>query len=175
MWERLASKFLWQGELFNLRQDRVRTPEGEELDYTLVDHAGAVCIVPVTRAGQVVLIWNYRYPVGAYCLECPAGGIKPGASPEEAARQELEQEVGGQAAELRYVGRFFTSSGITNEVIHVFLATGVELAEPDRESTEEIEVRLVDVDEALRMARSGEISDGPSTLALMWCERLLNH
>jgi ADP-ribose pyrophosphatase len=159
--------------MFNLREDRVRTAEGRELDYTLVDHAGAACIVPVTADGQVVLIWNYRYPVGDFCLECPAGGLKPGISAEETARQELKEEVGGKAADLQYVGRFFTSSGITNEVIHVYLATGVELGKPEREPSEEMEVRLIDVGEALRMARAGEIGDGPSTLALLWCEPLL--
>lgn len=173
MWECLDSRYLWESDMYRLRQDRVRTHEGREMDYTLVDHPGAVCVVPLTAKGQVVLIRNYRYPVGEHCLEVPAGGLPPDVTPEEAARMELEEEVGGKAAELAYVGRFYSSSDISNEIIHVYLATGVELGEPDREATEEMERRLVDVDEALRMARSGEISDGPSALALLWCEDLL--
>ena len=172
-WRLLSSAFLWRSGWYNLRQDRVCTPEGRELDYTLVDHPGAVWIVPVTAGGQVVLIRHYRYPVGEHCLEVPAGGLWPGASPEEAARRELKEEAGGKAAELRYIGRFYTSNGISNEIAHVYLATGVELGEPEREPTEEIEVQLVPADQALRMARSGEIADGPSALALLWCEPLL--
>jgi len=173
MWRRLKSRFLWQSRWYSLRQDSLCTPDGHEFTYTVVDHPGAVWVVPITAAGQVVLIWNYRYTVGEYCLEVPAGGLSPGVSPEEAARRELEEEVGGQAAELRYVGRFYTSNGISNEIAHVYLASGVELGEPHREPTEEMEVRLVAVDEAMRLARSGEISDGPSALALLWCEALL--
>ncbi len=89
------------------------------------------------------------------------------------ARRELLEEIGGQPAAMQYVGRFYTSNGISSEIAYVYLATGVELGEAHREPTEELEVRLVSVDEAMRMARSGEISDGPSALALLWCERLI--
>jgi ADP-ribose pyrophosphatase len=174
MWQRFASRFLWQSRWYSLRQDSLRTPEGQEFTYTVVDHPGAVWIVPVTAEGQVVLIWNFRYPVGEYCLEVPAGGLSPGLSPEEAARRELMEEVGGTAAELQYIGRFYTSNGISNEIAQVYLATGVELGNPQREPTEAMEVRLVGIDEAMRLARSGEISDGPSALALLWCEPLLH-
>jgi ADP-ribose pyrophosphatase len=106
-------------------------------------------------------------------MEVPAGGLSPGLTPEEVARLELLEEVGGEAAELRFVGQFYTSNGISNEVAYVYLATGVELGEADHEPTEMIETRLVPIQEALRMARAGEISDGPSALALLWCEPLL--
>ena len=95
-------------------------------------------------------------------------------TPEEVAERELLEEVGCTAAELRYVGEFYTSNGISNEAAYVYLATGVELGETHREPTELMEMRLVPVEEALRMARSGEIADGPSALALLWCERLLS-
>jgi ADP-ribose pyrophosphatase len=104
----------------------------------------------------------------------PAGGLSPSLSPEEAARRELLEEVGGTAADLRYVGQFYTSNGISNEIAYVYLATGVEFGNTQREPTELMEMRLVPVEEALRMAREGEIADGPSALALLWCERLLN-
>jgi ADP-ribose pyrophosphatase len=74
---------------------------------------------------------------------------------------------------MRYVGRFHSSSGISDEVAHVYLATGVELGESQREPTELMEVHLVPAGEALRMARPGEIKDGRSALALLWCEPLL--
>lgn len=85
----------------------------------------------------------------------------------------MQEEVGGIAADLRFVGQFHTSNGFSNEVAYVYLATGVELGETYREPTELMEVHLVPVQEALGMARKGEISDGPSGLALLWCERLL--
>ena len=108
-----------------------------------------------------------------WCHEVPAGGLGPDGEPEEIARLEHLEEVGGRAAELRYVGQFYTSNGISNEIAYVYLATGVELGEARREPTELMEIRLVPVEEAPRMAREGEITDGPSALALLWCEPLL--
>jgi len=175
VWETLDRHYLWQSQWYNLRQDRVRTAAGHEFTYTLIEHPGAVWVVPVTSDRQVVLIWSYRYPVGEHCVEVPAGGLLPGQSPEEAARCELLEEIGGQPAAMRYVGRFYTSNGISSEIAYVYLATGVELGEAHREPTEDLEVRWVPVDEAVRMAREGEISDGPSALALLWCEPLLKH
>ena len=172
-WERLDSRPLWQSPWYNLRQDRLRTATGHEFTYTLVDHPGAVWVVPVTTEGQVVLVRQYRYAVDDWCTEVPAGGLGPDGKPEDIARRELLEEVGGTAAALRYVGQFYTSNGISNEVAYVYLATGVELGEAHREPTELMEVRLVPVEEALRMAREGEITDGPSALALLWCEPLL--
>ncbi len=173
IWERLSSKFLWQSHWYNLRQDHLRAPEGREFTYTLVDHPGAAWIVPITSEGQVALIWQYRYTVDDWCYEVPAGGFAEDQTPEETARRELLEEIGGVASEFIYVGRFYTSNGISNEVAYVYLATGVELKEAKREPTELMEIRLVPVGEAMRMARSGEISDGPSALALLWCESLL--
>jgi ADP-ribose pyrophosphatase len=85
----------------------------------------------------------------------------------------VQSEVDGTAAALHYIGQFYTSSGISNEVAYVYLATGVELGETHRVPTELMEIRLVPMEEAMRMARSGDISDGPSALALLWCEPLL--
>ncbi len=170
LWQILESRFLWQSHWYSLRQDRLRTSAGDEFTYTLVDHPGAVWIVPVTRDEQVVLIRHYRYPVHDWCYEIPAGGLTPGSTPEQVAHRELQEEVGGEAAEMRYVGQFYTSNGISNEIAYVYLATGVELGEPHREPTELIETYLVPLEEALRMARAGEIKDGPSALALLWCE-----
>jgi ADP-ribose pyrophosphatase len=173
VWETLDRRYLWQSKWYNLRQDRLRTPEGDEFTYTVVEHPGAVWVVPVTTDGQIALIWNYRYTVDDWCYELPAGGLSPGLSPDEVARRELLEEAGGTAAELRPIGQFYTSNGICTEVAYVYLATGVELGETHREPTELMETRLVPVGEAMRMARQGEISDGPSALALLWCERLL--
>ena len=173
VWETLDRRYLWQSKWYNLRQDRLRAPEGAEFTYTIVEHPGAVWVVPVTANGQIALIWNYRYTVDDWCYEVPAGGLGPGGNPEEVARQELLEEIGGIAAQLRPIGQFYTSNGISDEVAYVYLATGVELGEACREPTERMELRLVPVEEALRMARAGEISDGPSALALLWCERAL--
>jgi ADP-ribose pyrophosphatase len=180
IWQTLESRYLWQSQWYNLRQDRLRTPQGEEYNYTIVEHPGAVWVVPVTHDGQIVLIWNYRYPVDDWCYEVPAGGLPAGLDrslrsirSEQVARRELLEEAGGTAENMLFVGQFYTSNGISSEIAYVFLATGVQLGKTNREPTELMDIRLVSVQEALRMARSGEISDGPSALALLWCQPFL--
>jgi ADP-ribose pyrophosphatase len=173
VWETLDSQILWQSRWYKLRQDQVRSQTGYEFTYTLIDHPGAVWVVPLTGEGQVVLIRSYRYCVDDWCYEVPAGGLSAGLTPEEVACRELSEEIGGTAADVRCVGQFYTSNGISNEIAYVYLATGVELGESHPEPTELMEIRLVPVEVALRMAREGEITDGPSALALLWCEPLL--
>jgi len=172
-YELLHSQALWQSPWYNLRQDVLRDGTGREFTYTVVEHRGSVAILPITRDGQVVLIHNYRYPVGSYCYEIPAGGLGSDSTPEAAAERELEEEVGGHAGQLRYIGWFYPSNGISSERAHIFLATDVELGETHREPTEQMEIRLVRPDEALRMVRAGEITDGRAAIALLWCEPLL--
>jgi ADP-ribose pyrophosphatase len=167
------SQYIWKSKWYNLRQDVIGTPDGSRGTYTVVEHPGAVWVVPVTDQGEIILEWQYRYTVKDWCWEVPAGGLLPGVSPEEMARRELREEIGGTAADLQFIGRFYTMNGIGDEVAHVFLATGVELGEVDRESTEIMELYRFPAAEVLRMARAGEISDGPSALALLLCENYL--
>jgi len=172
-YQTISSRAIWQSQWYNLRQDEIRTPDGTHGTYTLVEHPGAVWVVPVTADGKIVLEWQYRYTVQDWCWEVPAGGLQPGITPEEMARRELSEEIGGTAAQLEHIGWFYTMNGIGTEVAHIFLATGVELGEWRREPTEIMETRQFPIAEALRMAHAGEITDGPSALALLLCEPYL--
>jgi 8-oxo-dGTP pyrophosphatase MutT (NUDIX family) len=96
----------------------------------------------------------------------PTGGLQRDLTPEEVARRELLEEVGGTAAELHYIGQFYTSNSISDEIAHAYLATGVELGETHREPTELMKLHHVPVEEALRMGREGVVTDGPSAPAL---------
>ena len=102
-YQTLARKYLWKSRWYNLRQDKIQTPDGKQGTYTIVEHPGAVWVVPVTAAGEVILEWQYRYTVHDWCWEVPAGGLLPGLSPEEMARRELAEEIGGIAAQLEYL------------------------------------------------------------------------
>ncbi len=170
-----ASRIAWSCPWYSVRQDNIITPDGKPGVYNVVQHPGAVWIIPVTPDGKIVLINTYRYTVNDWCIEIPAGGVKPEQSLEEAARAELLEEVGGTAVTLEKVSQFYTMNGIGNEIAHVFLATGVTLGPTQHESAEVLEVRPTPIGEALRMARSNEMSDGPSALALLLCVDRLNN
>lgn len=169
----LERRYLWQSRWYNVRQDRLRAASGGELLYTVIEKAGAVFVVPVTDDGEMVLIEQYRYAVDNWCLEVPAGNVEPGASPADTAARELREEIGGTAARLDFIADFYSMNGIGDEVAQVYLARGVTLGDPEREPTEHIRLHALPIAEALRLARTGAIKDGPSALAILLCEPLL--
>ena len=165
----LSQKIVWACPWYSVRQDEILLPDGRPGVYNIVKKEAAVWILPVTTENQVVLIRHYRYTVDDWCWEIPAGGVKAGQKPEEAARAELAEEVGGQARQLEYLGHSYMANGICDEVGHFFLATGVTLGEPDHEAAEVIEVHLKSIPEVLKMARANEINDAPSELVILLC------
>jgi ADP-ribose pyrophosphatase len=172
-WKQLGSSTKFENEIFRVRQDEVELKGGQKTQYAYVERAEAVVIVPVTADGELVLLNQYRYPVDEWCLEVPAGGMhdEPGASPEEVAAKELREEVGATAKSFTLIGEFYSTSSLTDEKCHVFLAEGVELTKKQQtEESETIEVRLVGIEKALELARSGAIKTGPCALAILMCE-----
>jgi ADP-ribose pyrophosphatase len=175
-WQLLGTTHPYQSRYFKLRQDRLRIKGGEETTYTYVDKGDAVIVVPVTSDGRMVLIRQYRYPVDDWCLEVPAGGSHDanGASLEEIVRRELQEEIGGSCRELQYVTGFYSADSMLNETCHIYLALGVEFNSERRlQETEDIELQIEPVENALQLARSGAIKTGQCALAILLCENLL--
>lgn len=171
-WVTLASERIYQNPWFALRQDQVRTHTGAQITYTYMEHPGAVAVVPVTPAGEIVLLRSYRYTVKDWCWEVPMGG-RDDDDLEAVARKELLEEAGGVCDTLEYVNFFYANNGVSNIRCDVFLARGVQLGESQPEDAELIEIHCFPKDEVFRMARAGEITDGMSALTLFLCEPLL--
>jgi 8-oxo-dGTP pyrophosphatase MutT (NUDIX family) len=151
----LSQKIVWSCPWYSVRQDEILLPDGRPGVYNVVQKEAAVWIVPVTAEKKVVLI--------------PAGSLKPGQNPTDAARSELAEEIGGRAQHLEYLGQSYMANGICDEIGHFFLATGVTLSEPEHEAAEVIEVHLKSIPEILSMARANEINDAPSALVILLC------
>ncbi len=176
-WTLLESRHPFTSPVNRMRADRLEIPGRGRIQYSYLERGESVIIVPVTAAGRVVMIRQYRYPVDAHCLELPAGVCRDttGQTLEAIARKELREEVGGTAASLEYVTWFYSSSSISDEVCHIFLARGVALTHPaETEPGEHLETLLVTVPEAIRMARTGRIKTGTCALAILLCEERLD-
>jgi rSAM/selenodomain-associated transferase 1 len=127
----------------------------------------AVFVVPVTDAGEVVFVRQYRHPVRDWTLEVPAGSVEDGETPLEAAERELAEEVGGRARDWRHLTTFYSSSAHLSLRSDAFLATGVLLGTPQPGEDEDVVVVPMPVEEALARARAGELLEGQTALALL--------
>ncbi|MEZ4769533.1 MAG: GrpB family protein [Caldilineales bacterium] len=175
-WRRTATSRPYQSHWHNLRQDRVTLPDGQEITFTYQEHPGFVTVVPVTDDNQIIMLRCYRYAVDEWCWELPAGGLgdKPGLSMEEVARQELAEETGATCRSMEMAGWFYAMNGTSDARCTFFIAKGAEVnGATNLEATEQSEVHLVPMAQAMQMARDGRISDGVSALALLRCEPML--
>jgi ADP-ribose pyrophosphatase len=174
----ISSRLVYDGRVVHLSVDRVRFPDGEEGELELIRHRGASAVVPLLGDASdvdpdVVLIHQYRYAAGGYVYEIPAGLRHEGEDWEACARRELEEETGFAGEEFIPLTSFFTTPGFTDEVIHLFLATGLSEGRVQRDEDEYIEVVRVPLSSALAMIRDGEIRDGKSMVGLFLAQQLL--
>ena len=168
-----SSEIAWSCPWWKVRHDEI-TVNGKNGDFFYVDNTPSIVVVPVTSDGEIIMIKQYRHPVKDWCWEVVAGSIEEGQSPEDAVRDELKEEIGGTAKDIVKVASFFNTNGSSNEQSLVFLATSVEIGDHDRNFMEIMEVHMKSIDEALNMAKNGEITDAVSALALLLCENKIN-
>jgi ADP-ribose pyrophosphatase len=134
----------------------------------IVRHPGAAAVVPMDEHGHVTLIRQYRHAVGGYLWEIPAGKLEPDESPLTCAARELAEEVGLEATTLEPIGSVVTCPGFCDEVIHLFLATGLRRVPIQRDVDEVIEsVSTVPLASALAMIRTGAIRDSKTIAGLV--------
>jgi len=161
--EVLRSDLAYEGAVWNVRDDRVRYGDGE-IRRQYVAHTGAVAIVALDDAGRVLLIQQYRHPIRHRDWELPAGLLDvAGEEPLEAARRELAEEADLVAAHWEPLVSSWTTPGGNDELIHVFLASGVSAAQDAhaREDEEaDIRVEWVPLDAAVGVVLDGRMRNG---------------
>jgi len=132
-WPVVSREKLAEGAVVTVRRDQVKMPDGAEVGREVIEHPGAVGIVALDEEGQVLLIRQYRHPVGRMLWEIPAGlRDVAGEPPLVTARRELLEEAGYLAADWQVLADFFTSPGITSERLRIYLARGMTRV-PDAE------------------------------------------
>jgi ADP-ribose pyrophosphatase len=171
--ERLGTREIYRGRTFNVDVDRVRLPNGREMDLELVHHRGAAAVVPVMDDGTVLLVRQYRYATGGWLLEIPAGKIDNQEPPEACAAREAEEEVGYRPGKLEPLGWVWTTPGFADEKIWLYLATDLQEAKQGLEDDEVLSIERMPLAEAVEKAFRGEIHDSKSAIGLMRAARAL--
>jgi ADP-ribose pyrophosphatase len=169
----LASRRVYTGRVVRLDVDTVRFPDGSTGELEVIRHPGAAAVVPCASdpAGKdptILLLKQYRYATGGVLWEVPAGTLSPGEDPAACARRELAEEAGVTARELRPLTSIWTTPGFTDEVIHLYLATGLSPGTPARERDEFIEVEPQPLSRVLSRIRDGEIRDAKTIVAILY-------
>ena len=163
----LSSRRVYQGKVLSLDVDEVEEPGGVRGTREVVRHRGSVAALPVDEDGRVVLVRQYRYAVDSLVWELPAGRRDQGETVEQAARRELEEEVGLRPRRLEALAVFYTTPGFCDEVMHLFRATGLRRVAARPEADERIESRTFTLRQARAMIRRGEIREGKTLVALL--------
>ena len=166
-------EIIFQAKRFDIERVVQVTPDGVEHVREIVRHPGAVVILPLLDDGQVVFIRNYRVAVNETLIELPAGTLDHAEDPQLTAIRELAEETGYRAGNIEHLLTFCMSPGILDEKMHLFLATSLTAGEMALEPGEDIQPFLCTWDEAIAMARRGEIRDAKSLVGLLYYERFM--
>lgn len=171
--EFLRSEVLMKGRAFTIRRDTLKTPDGRETKFEIVEHGGSVVIVPVDADGSLLFVRQYRHAAEMDLLELPAG-TRDGDEPfEDCAAREIREETGMEAGTLKHVGSFYLAPGYSTEYMGVFLATDLKHNPLEADDDEFLSVEKIPVKEALKMAERGEMPDAKSLAALLMARPFL--
>ena len=165
--KKLSREQIYSGRAVNLYLDTVEKPGGSKTTREVVEHSDCVAVVVVDGQDNVLLVRQYRYAVGRFLLEIPAGGIDPGEEPIDCVRRELQEEIGYLPQKIERLGGVYAIPGYGTEYLHCFLASELVPSRLVAEDTEGIEVVLVAADRITQLIDSGEICDAKSIAALL--------
>ena len=168
--KKLNSTEYYRNSFLNIHEDEVTLPDGGESKRIVVTHVGAVNVIALTEAKELLLVRQYRYPLGIETIETPAGKLEPNEESIVTAKRELEEETGYTCESLQLLGKHASAPGFTNEILHQFLASGISKLDiaVEGDADEFTELLTVNKDQALMMVATGEIMDLKTVYAIQY-------
>jgi len=169
----LSSEPVFKGRLLDIYLDKVQLPDGSTSTREYTTHPGAVAMVPILPDGRIMLIRQFRYPVGKVMIEIPAGKLDPGEDYLTTARRELVEEIGYRAEKFTLLGEIDPCVGYSDEHMWICLAEDLVPMKNNLDHDEFIELLPVTLNQAVVMATDGSITDVKTIIAILWTERYL--
>lgn len=164
----LSSTYIYQGKIINLRQDKVKLPDGRETIREIVEHPGAVVVLALTDDDKIVMVRQFRKPADEVLWELPAGKIEPGEDLKNCALRELEEETGYYPRKIKKLMTFFSTPGFCNEKLTLFLAEDLEKRNKNEDADEFIEVKLIKPNKALKLVQKNIIKDAKTIIGILY-------
>lgn len=168
----LTEDVAWTGRIFNVNRLQVELPDGRRALRDVVRHPGAVAIVALTEEGRICLVRQYRTALGRVTVEIPAGKLSAGEDPLECANRELLEETGMVAEKMAFLTTIASSDGFCDELIHIYMATGLTFAKSSPDDDEFINVDLVEVGELVDAVLDGRIEDAKTVVGALLCDAI---
>ncbi len=156
-----SSRTVYRGRVITVARDTIGTSDGRIVRMDVVRHRGSVVLVPQPGATAVILIRQYRYVIGRWIWELPAGSLEPGESPARGARRECEEEVGWRPRTLVRLGVYYPTPGFCDEKLTFYACRDLVRPPrpPHRDPDEQIEVQVMTLKQAWQMVERGDIID----------------
>jgi ADP-ribose pyrophosphatase len=165
---------IYCGRAFNVRRDEVRLQNQNTAYLDIIEHVGAVTILPLDDEGRILFIRQYRHATGKELLELPAGTLDPAELPENCALREIREETGYAAGKLIKIGEFFLAPGYSTEYMHVYLASELRPDPLPGDEDEFISLEPVPIQQAYDLALNGGLQDGKSLAALLLAQPMIH-
>ncbi|MFH2044323.1 MAG: NUDIX hydrolase [Pseudomonadota bacterium] len=172
-WKAISTKTIYENPWLRLREDKVIRPDGKDGIYGVVEIKPSIGVVAINEKDEIAIVGQWRYTLNKYSWEIPTGGS---ATEDEtildAAKRELEEETGIQAAEWTALGSIDNSNGVTTDVAHLFLAKHLTCATSKQEPNEQIVNKWISSERAVQMVMEGEITESCSVAAILKVDKL---
>ncbi|WP_425448689.1 NUDIX hydrolase [Dethiothermospora halolimnae] len=169
----MKSEKIYEGKVLNLRLDTVELPDKKYTKREIVEHPGAVAIIPITEEGEIILVKQFRKAIEDESLEIPAGSLEKGEDPTRCAIRELKEETGVTASEVKFLLEFYTSPGYSNEKMHLFLARKLKKGVAEPENDEYIDIVKMKLEDLMEKINNGEIADSKTIIGLLKLKEIL--
>ena len=164
----ISSERIMDGSILHVYRDQVRLPNGNPASRELIRHVGAVCVVPLTDDGKVILEQQFRYPVDCTITEIPAGKLNDKSEdPLAAAKRELQEETGIVADRWYDLGLFYPAAAYSDETIHMYLATGLHQGTQNLDADEFLDLKAVELETMVAEILAGKIPDLKTQAAIL--------
>ncbi len=168
----ISEEQAWKGRFLDVRSAQVELPNGRVTGRDLVRHPGASAVVALTESGKIVLVRQYRTAIDRVTVEIPAGKLDPGEDPLECAKRELHEETGFSASRIQYLTTIATTPGFCDEVIHIYMATGLTFDGANPDDDEFVNVDLVPLSELIDAVLDGKIEDAKTVVGALACDAI---
>jgi len=158
-----------KGSAIGFRIDEILLPDHRRRTREYLTHPGAVGVLAFAPGGKILLVKQFRYPVGKFTLEIPAGKLSKGEDPDDCVRRELEEETGFVARKMRKLLSFWPTAAFSDEIIHLYVAEGLRPTRMNPDDDEYIELVRLSPSRLGTLIRQGGIQDSKTLIAyLAW-------